>query len=370
MSAEIKLSEVKTADRNDAVNAGGDIFKRAFYASGGNIDDLYERLRTETLTQFETVSEGYQRMTEAAGETGAMRMLSPMPLDLHKIFDEVVIRVARDRLVMVDFMIERGMVQPVTDFLAHTVYNWKKQSDVGTAFQGMWPGVRGENFRNDIVEQETPLYLTWFTLEFNARELLVMNKRGNNVDTTHIEGGVRKINELIEQSTLTGTGFNVAGLPTYGLLNEPNVNTYSYVGGVTWDDPAKTGPDILKDVQNMGEVLRLDNKYGPKILGIPSNYLPKMGDDYTTGYPKTIQERLLELPWLEGIREVPRLPDDTTLMLEATSETADLLNGGSTTVVPYDTEGGMISKFIVFAAVVPRVKSDYIGQSGAVVGTP
>jgi hypothetical protein len=63
---------------------------------------------------------------------------------------------------------------------------------------------------------------------------------------------------------------------------------------------------------------------------------------------------------------IDKLPADTVLLVEMTSDVVRWVNGMNLQNVEWSTEGGMISHYKVMTIQVPQVRADQEGQSGVV----
>jgi len=91
-----------------------------------------------------------------------------------------------------------------------------------------------------------------------------------------------------------------------------------------------------------------------------------MGEDYVSGYPKTIRARLLELDGLKGIKVIDSLPADNVVLVQMTPDVVRLVQGMPLTNVEWKTEGGMVTKFKVMRIAVPQIRSDQNGRTGII----
>lgn len=106
--------------------------------------------------------------------------------------------------------------------------------------------------------------------------------------------------------------------------------------------------------------------YGPFQMYVPSAVFTHMGDDFKANSDRTIMERLLAIPGISGIKETKDLTASNILLVQMTSDVVDMVDGMQPTTVEWESEGGMITNFKVMAIMVPRLKFDYVNQSGIV----
>lgn len=307
----------------------------------------------------------------------ALRALSPLPKNSQEIIDGAIIKVGRERLVIGDLLINRGLTVGFQNWLSATTYTTSRVSDIGTARRGMIPDTRGERAVPDTDELSVPIFCTWADWQLDPRFLATAERVGYPLDTTIAESQTRRVNELVDDSILNGVLdangdlVKIYGLPVYGLLNAPNANTVVYEGNTSWSNPAKTGAGILADYQSLKAAANAANQPGPYHMFVSTDYGSALELDYTAGYPKTRAARLLESVELEGITVVPQLPTDRIILMPLRSDVIDLIVGQLPSSFSWPTNPGMPFSGIssmVLAVVIPRVKWDYNNQSGIVLG--
>lgn len=304
-----------------------------------------------------------------------MRQYSPLPRDAQEIIDNEILEVGKQGLVIANDLLA-SLSRPIPNPLSFTTLTSQRLGEAGRAQVGMVPNTRGERQVQDLEEYSTPVFYVWDDWEFPANFLATAARVGLPVDANMASQATRNVNERIEDYMINGlkdadgTNILVYGLPVYGLLNAPNANTYAYAGGVAWDDAAKTGAQILTDIQAMIALADAANYKGPYTLYIPTSYAFKFALDYTTGYPGTILSRLQQLPGLT-IVTASTLPANRTILIQKTRNVMDVLVGMSPTNFSWPTNPQMpysgVSSMVA-ACIIPRPKYDYADQSGIVIG--
>jgi hypothetical protein len=310
-----------------------------------------------------------------------MRSFSPLPRDAQEIVDGEILKVGRSGLVLASDLLDSNLTRAIPNWLSFTVFTAQRASEAGRAKIGMTPNTRGEVSAPDLAEWSTPVAVIWEDWEFDARTLATAARNGYAIDTTMAEQATRNVNEKIEQITIhgaldgasgaTGASQLFYGLPIYGVLSAPNAAPYAYESNLAWDDPTKTGADILTDITNMIALADAVNYQGPYTLYIPRSYGFKLSLDYTSGYPATILSRLLQIPGLEAIKVVPALPANRTILMQKTTNVFDFLVGMLPTNFSWATNPNMpysgVSSMVA-AVVIPRPKYDYNESTGIVLG--
>lgn len=286
--------------------------------------------------------------------------------------DDAVVRVARNRLVGFDDLRRNGLVYPLGNALGTTVLTWEMVSDAMEAQVSMDPVKRTKNDQVDYKAAHLPIPVFHSDYQIGERLLQESRNRGNGLDTMGAEAATRRVLEKLEDSLFgTQSLMQYGGGYMYTYLNHPDVNELPFdSAGQYWDDVNVTGPDIKDDVVEMKQALLDSGHYGPYMMYISSNYETKMDDDYrndeSANSTQTIRERLLRIEGIQAIRVVDRLPADTVLLVEMSTETVDLVDGMPLTNIEWESTKFM-HDYKVMAIQVPRVKSDYNGKCGIVV---
>lgn len=305
----------------------------------------------------------------------SLRALSPLSDKAQVLVDRAVVDVGLNRLVVAADLLAAGLSWPLTDPLSVTQVEWDTQSKTGGAQRTMSPSARGENQLTDRVHHRVPIYLTTDDFNVGIRTLKMSQRVGQPIDTTLVSQATRRVNESIEDAVINGAGLTVAGYSAPGILNAPNANTHTL--SVDWDDAAElaaytAGPKIFNDVQSMITKLQADKKYGPYNLYVGTNYGIALDHDFKALSDWTIRQRLsmIEAGGRKlNIRVADQMPATTVALVQMTNDVVEIINGQPPTVIPWTSLDGFTLYWLVMAIMVPRVRSDYDGQSGICVGT-
>lgn len=315
---------------------------------------------------------GLARLLERYENFDAIRAAAPLPDEAQRVIDNQVIQVGLDRLVIVADMLEAGMTMDLPNAMSVLEVYHERVNKVGHAKRTMTPSARGENQLLDRSGVRTPIYITMDDFSFNIRLLLASRRSGAPLDTAQIAQATRRVNEAIEDAALNGAGFTVDGNSLLGILTAPNANTYSYVDNEAWTAAGHSGEDILDDVLGMIEEAHNDQMYGPYNLYIPPAYGMRIEEDYKSATSGTVRERLESIDIGGGrrlrVRVCDQLGTDRTILMQMTSDVADVIVGQQPTAVSWQDAPGWEFMFAVMAIMVPRVKDSYTGQSGIVLG--
>lgn len=317
------------------------------------------------------------RAASQAGELSipALRALSPLSDKAQVLVDKAVVNVGLNRLVIAADLMAEGLVHNLTDPLSVTQLEWEVINKVGHAQRTMSPSARGENQLPDRLIKRLPIYLTTDDFSVGIRTLKMSQRVGIPLDTTLVEQATRRVNESIEDAVINGAGLQVAGYTAPGLLNAPNANTHTIT--TTWTDPTTlanftAGPRIFADVETMIGKLQADNKFGPYRMYVGTAYGNALDSDYKANGDLTIKQRLQQIT-AGGrnlvIKVADQMPATSVVLFQMTNDVVELVVGQAPTVIPWTSLDGFTLYWLVMAIIVPRVRSDYDGNSGIVIAT-
>lgn len=313
----------------------------------------------------------------ATGKKGSpvdyLRNSAPLPKNVDELIDQAVTETLTQKLTYVDDIANRrNLKTSVPNWLAKMKFTWQKRSKGGNAYASMdpTPNARGEDFRLDLGEDSLPLYCIKQEFTIQPRLLMAYRDYGEPLDTTMVSDSILAVNEFIEVSGLEGLDFAMNGMSVPGLVDSGS--KVAFVDHTAWDDAGKTGEEIENDLDLFVQTMQANNEDPPYLLYIPLDYGNKLNRNYTTTYPKTIRQRLMERDDIQDIVTVPRMPADTIAFIKPVKSNLDFLVGQVPSVVWW-AEGPIeygIRRFMTVACVIPRFRETYTGQSGVVIGVP
>jgi uncharacterized linocin/CFP29 family protein len=300
------------------------------------------------------------KILQSGGNINALRTLGTLQKDEWIAFDNAVIDIARKVLVGVQDLISRGLVFNLPNALGHTRLEWERVSDMDPATVTMSGISQSQNDRIVYDLQGMPIPIIHKDFNINIRALMASRNKGTSLDVTQAQVASRKVSELIETMLFKGATVLGSNNPIYGYTTALYRNT----GSLTESWMTADGASIVGDILAMMGALVDDNMYGPYVLYIPSAVGVRFGEDYKADSDKSILQRLREIDGLAAIKSTKDLAANEVVLVQMTSDVIDLINGFSNTTVEWDSHGGMISNFKVMAIMVPRVRNDYLEQSG------
>lgn len=320
---------------------------------------------------------GFENIERILGENNPrFRALAPLPERAQIVLDEAVVEVGMDRLTFVADLMAAGLTYNLPDPLSVTQLEWYRTNKVGAAQRTMSPSARGENKLPDRLPHRLPVYLTTDTFELDIRTLKMSQRVNMPLDTTLIKWCTRSVNEAIEDAaingatTLDGEELEVAGFTAPGILNAPNAETQALTLAAWTTVPV--GSTVYTETQAMTKKLRDNKKFGPYRLYVPTDVAAGLDGDYDTvsgSRGLSIRERILKIEGLQAIRTADMMPANKVALVQMSSDVVDVVVGQQPTVIPWTSIDGFTFYNLVMAIIIPRVRSDYEGQSGIVVGT-
>jgi hypothetical protein len=345
---------------------------------------MYDKMRF-TNAQNSPISGALLRALEQTGELSipALRALSPLSDKAQVMVDKAVVEVGLERLVFAADLLSEGLTYPLSDPLSVTQVEWESVSKTGGAQRTMSPSARGENQLLDRAIGRVPVYLTTDDFSIGIRTLKASQRVGTPLDTSLIKHATRRVNEAIEDAAINGatTGDGqalvVAGYGAPGLLNAPNANTGALTADWTGSNTVgTTGPAMVTDVLAAISALQADKMYGPYNIYVGTKAGNLLEGDFKVNTTDTIRERIERIT-AGGrpvrLRVADRMPNASTgqqiAVVQMTSDVADIISGQPPTVIPWTSLDGFTLYWLVMAIMVPRVRSDYEGNSGVYIGS-
>jgi uncharacterized linocin/CFP29 family protein len=277
-----------------------------------------------------------------------------------ELYDTTVIEVARRRLVGVADLIAAGLTYDVPDALGVTSIVWEQIGVMTGAEIGMSGLSRTPNDRQEFKQLSLPLPIVHKDFNMNIRQLHTTRRLGTPLDVTQAQLSARIVSEAIETMLFAGSTVLGTNNTIYGYTTITNRNT----GSVTASWTTASGTQIVTDTLAMMQSLKDDNMYGPYQMYVPSAVFTAMGADFKAAGDRTIMERVMAIPGISGIKETKDLTSSNIILVQMSSDVVDMVDGMQPTTVQWETEGGMVTNFKVMAIMVPRLKYDYVTQSG------
>lgn len=302
------------------------------------------------------------RLLSSGFSANALRTQATLRIREWILYDTAVINVARRRLVGVQDLVAAGLTYPVADALGITRIEWEKISSMTGAEISMSGLTRTPNDRQEYGTDSVPLPIIHKDFTINVRQLHSSRRLGTPLDVTQAELSSRMVSETIETMLFAGATVLGSAQPIYGYTTALNRTT----GSVTASWTTATGNQIVTDVLAMLNSAITKNMYGPYQMYVPQAVYVHMSDDFKANSDRTIMERVLAIPGISGVKPSKDLTSSNIILVQMSSDVVDMVDGMQPTTIEWETAGGMEVNFKVMAIMVPRMKSDYVSQSGIV----
>jgi uncharacterized linocin/CFP29 family protein len=286
-------------------------------------------------------------------------------------YDKAVVQASKIRLRGIADLQKRGLTYNLSNGLGTTVLEWEKMSELGAAQMNMDGVPQPNNDRLEFDMEYLPLPIIHKGFTLNIRHLSASRRGGSNIDTSQAYECSAMISDYLENMLFNGAStYTFGGGIIYGYRDAPHRITGSLDNG-HWDDltansDGSIGEQILKDVLNMKADSISHKKYGPWVLYIPTNFEKMMDQDYVSGYPGSIRERILKTAGIEDIVVADKLAANNVLLVQMTPDTVRLVTGLPLTTVQWTEFGGMVSHYRVMTIQVPQIRADANDNCGIV----
>lgn len=287
--------------------------------------------------------------------------------DSWKIFDDVVMKILRQRLSAMADIRAAGLEFNLPNGMAHTLLQYQTQSDMTDAQVGMDPITRSEADAPTSNTALFPLPLIWKDFDFTLREIQVSRQGNMPLDTTAAETSSRKVAEAIEKLTTGTLSFSDSGVTIYGMTTLPQRAT-----STTMTVPTGTnGTTNVSEILALRQLLLNNLHYGPFRLYLNSQWAQFLDNDFsTTKGDQTLRQRLLAIDGIQDVRILDYLPSTKydVVLMEMDTQTVRAVVGLEVMTVQWETLGGMQKHFKVMAMVLPQFRADSNGNSGVAHG--
>lgn len=290
----------------------------------------------------------------------ALRTNNTLRYDEWKEIDEAVLEIARKRMNVVNDLTNAGLVYRLGDGLGSTVFQYEDASDMEDAQISMAGEVQP---RQDTVEFDInylPLPIVHTAFKLNVRRLAASRKLGQPLDTFQAQIATKKVAEKIEDIFVSGAStYTFGGGTLYGMEDFTHANTGSLTAAWT-----ASAADPVADIIAMKQASISDQHFGPWMAYVPTAYETVLDEDYVSGYPKTIRQRILEIDGIIGVKANDFLTAGKVLLVEWQPETIRAIIGLEPTVVEWETQGGMVLNYLVMAIIIPQLRADQGDKCG------
>lgn len=298
--------------------------------------------------------------TLPAGELALVGNAAPIPRDSWSRVDTRSAQIQRDVLAVYN-RLAAANTTPLS--VADLVSYFPQISDSGSVSVTLDGRHTGAADQAVVKFVGTPVPAVSSEARFGWRQM-AMIQRGGALDTETIANHQRKVAEKLEDMALNGdSSVVIAGTPVYGLRNHPQRNT----GTHGFDLSAATGAQWLTTFQALINVLIGDNAFGKVTVFLNyGDWVYASINEFTSGYPKTILQRLREIEQIADIVPASRVPADNVLGIAglAGGDWGSILSAMPMATVPkmrHNAQDDYV--FQVMAITAPQFRYDFDGRS-------
>jgi uncharacterized linocin/CFP29 family protein len=290
--------------------------------------------------------------------------------DEWKLLDDAVAKAMRSRLIGVNDLINAGLTLRIPNGLGVMTLESERAGTMGDATMSMSASAKATKDRITFDLVGLPLPVTMCGWGYELRVLMASQRKGVGLDTTNGEESGRAIAEKIEDVYFNGSGdFSFAGNTIYGLCDFPDRNEFDLSGDWSAPGTVETGEPIIQDILAGVYELHEAKFFGPYMLYVPTNYYVRLSDDYKAASDKSILSRILEMPFISGVKPADKLIANNVVLVQMTSDVVRLVIGQDVITVDWEEEGGYDLNYKTLTITVPQIRSDKNGNCGVAHGT-
>ena len=289
----------------------------------------------------------------------------PLPKDVWGQWDREGVEIQRTTLaVFNDLAATVSTPMPI----GKLVHHFQTISDSGQANVSLDGRSKGRTDQPVFAYHGTPLPIIDSPFSYGWRQVEAARSEGFQLDSAGRMNAMRTVAEKLESIALDGdAGIVVGGATLYGLRNHPRRNTRTTSQALN----GATGTQWLADITATLKLLHADNFKVPATLYLNwDDWFYATSTEFTTGYPKTIAQRVLELG---GVREI--IPADSVtagqiIALVKDRRVVQVLNG-----MPMMTRAQFRANpedeynFVTMAAAAVEIKFDADQNCGVAVSS-
>lgn len=271
--------------------------------------------------------------------------------------DSAVIARARQRLNAWQDVMSAGLVSRTT--LAEEYSKWRVASERIAAEVSM-------DFRTQLGEDRTdkktygvPVPIVSAAFSIGRRELLVARAAGSDIESFEAEEAGAAVAEKMEDMLINGETSIVVqsnSIPGYTTL------TARYQG--TADGDFGTISNIYSTFVAAVTQMASYRYYGPFGVYIANTQYFEMQEYYSDGTGQTPLQRVEAMPQISFVKPNDLMTAGEFVMVQLTREVVDIREAMPMENRRWVSPDESRIHFVVMAAAVPRVKTDYAGQAG------
>lgn len=289
----------------------------------------------------------------------SLRTNALLRTDEWKELDAAILDVSRVSLQGIADLRAAGLVKSLGG-LGTLLSEYERLSDMDAASVDMAGETLGEEDTVAFDLVSVPVPITHKDFRLNIRRLEASRRLGDSLDVIQARVAARKVAEALETMLFVGQALTVGGATIYGYTNHPNRTTGT---GADWGTLSAVYPNVLSMVDDaMAE--GFNGPFGIYVARV--QYIEAL-DVYTDGSGQSAVDRCVaNIPGLNWMKLSDEITAGEAVLVNLQADTVDVAVAQDIVTVQWNEMGGMIERFKVFAAMVPRVKADQEGKCGIV----
>lgn len=289
----------------------------------------------------------------------------PLPKDVWGEWDRDGIAVQRSTLAVFNDL-AASVATPMP--IGKLVHHFQTISDSGEANISLDGRSKGRTDQPVFAYHGTPLPIVDSPFSYGWRQVAAASTEGFQLDSAGRDNSNRTVAEKLESLVLDGdSSIVVGGATLYGLRTQPKRNTRSTSNTLN----GATGAEWLEDITATLKLLHADNYKVPATIYVNwDDWFYATSTEFTTGYPKTIAQRVLELGGVKEIIPADSIAADEIIAAVKDRRVLQVLNGmPMTTRAQFRANPEDDYDFVTMAAAALEIKFDAEDNCGVAHST-
>ena len=274
------------------------------------------------------------------------------------LLDQVLIQIARDNLTGIADLRSAGLTVNAGG-LGTLIHEFERISDMSAASVSMDGLGAADEDGVDFELDGVPIPIIFKPFRMNIRHLQASRNRGEGLDVTQAAVATRRVADKLEDILFNGSTVKAASRSIYGYRTHGDRNTGS---GGDWGTVANIDTNVLA----MIAAAEADNFFGPYTLYLHKDQYAQTRVPIDATNQITAMDRLLMRPEIAAVKRSQAMPAGEAVLVQLTRDVVDLSVAADIQNLQWGELGGWVQRFKVFAAMVPRIKSDKDGRCGIV----
>jgi len=265
-----------------------------------------------------------RRQAEIAEQYGdvALGNAYSLPRDVWKSWDMAGVMVQRNVQAVYNDL-AASVARPIN--IGKTIHYFHTISDSGEANTSLDGRSKARTDQQTYAYNGTPVPIVDSTFSYGWRQVAAAQTEGEQLDVAGRDNAMDKVMTKLESIVLDGdSNIVVDGAQLYGLRNHPKRSTRATGQALA----SATGAQWIADVTATLKLLHAKNYKVPATVYLNwSDWFYAGSTEFTTGYPKTIAQRILEIPGIASIVPSDTVAASQIIAIVKNNRVVELLNG-------------------------------------------